>query len=194
MRTVCWSHACFCNSPSEWILKSEDVCVCVYALECTGWGKRGSKWWSTSLRPSSTTFPVSACAACQTLVMEARQFDDFWSFSGCVVGGSGMARKLNGSPMLLVPMWPGLSAGFCRLLLSTMLDVLDARLSRVLHRKQDAESEKLKYNRDKNVNIGVWMSCLKSTSDTFMLVYLHSIIEATEKPDGKCSSPSKTEQ
>lgn len=75
-------------------------------------------------------------SACQTLVMEARQFDDFWSFSGCVVGGSGMARKLNGSPILLVPMWPGLSAGFCRLLLSTMLDVLDARLSRVLHKRQ----------------------------------------------------------
>ena len=87
--------------------------------------------------------------------MEARQFDDFWSFSGCVVGGSEMARKLNGSPMLLVPMWPGLSAGFCRLLLSTMLDVLDARLSRVLHQKQNTEREKLKYNKDKNVNIGV---------------------------------------
>lgn len=80
---------------------------------------------------------VSVCAACQTLVMEARQFDDFWSFSGCVVGGSGMVRKLNGSPILLVPMWPGLSAGFCRLLLSTMLDVLDARLSRVLHDKDN---------------------------------------------------------
>lgn len=87
--------------------------------------------------------------------MEARQFDDFWSFSGCVVGGSGMARKLNGSPMLLVPMWPGLSAGFCRLLLSTMLDVLDARLSRVLHQKESTEGEKLKYNKDKNVNIRV---------------------------------------
>lgn len=62
-----------------------------------------------------------------------------------------MARKLNGSPMLLVPMWPGLSAGFCRLLLSTMLDVLDARLSRVLHRKQNTESEKLKYNKDKKI-------------------------------------------
>lgn len=86
---------------------------------------------------SSTTVMVSVCAACQTLVMEARQFDDFWSFSGCVVGGSGMVRKLNGSPILLVPMWPGLSAGFCRLLLSTMLDVLDARLSRVLHDKDN---------------------------------------------------------
>lgn len=105
------------------------VCVCVLAEESE----------ETLLPPSSTTFPVSVCAACQTLVMEARQFDDFWSFSGCVVGGSGMARKLNGSPMLLVPMWPGLSAGFCRLLLSTMLDVLDARLSRVLHHKQDTQ-------------------------------------------------------
>lgn len=38
------------------------------------------------------------------------------------------------------------------------------------------------------------MGCLKSRSDTFMLVYLHSIIEATEKPSGKCSSLSKTEQ
>lgn len=38
------------------------------------------------------------------------------------------------------------------------------------------------------------MSCLKSRSDTFMLVYLHFVIEATEKPYGKCSSLSKTEQ
>lgn len=90
---------------------------------------------------SSITWAVSVRAVCQTLVMEARQFDDFCSFSGCVVGGSGMARKLKGSPMLLVPMWPGLSAGFCRLLLSTMLDVLDARLSRVLHDKQKVNLE-----------------------------------------------------
>lgn len=54
-----------------------------------------------------------------------------------------MARKLNGSPMLLVPMWPGLSAGFCRLLLSTMLDVLDARLSRVLRQKHNIKCEKI---------------------------------------------------
>lgn len=107
------------------------MCVCVSVEESEGQNDE-----NTSLPLSSTTFTVSVCAACQTLVMEARQFDDFWSFSGCVVGGSGMARKLNGSPILLVPMWPGLSAGFCRLLLSTMLDVLDARLSRVLHRRQ----------------------------------------------------------
>lgn len=69
---------------------------------------------------------------CQTLVIEARQLGDFCSFSDCVVGGSGIARKLNGGPMLVVPMWPGLRAGFCRRLLSTMLEVLDARLSRVL--------------------------------------------------------------
>ncbi len=71
---------------------------------------------------------------CQTLVMEARQLGDFCSFSGCVVGGSGIARKLNGGPMLVVPMWPGLRARFCRRLLSTMLEVLDARLSRVLRK------------------------------------------------------------
>lgn len=122
--------------------QESDVCVyvCACVCVCIGWGKRGSKWWNTSLRLSSTTFRLSVCAAYQTLVMEARQFDDFWSFSGCVVGGSGMARKLNGSPILLVPMWPGLSAGFWRLLLSTMLDVLDARLSRVLHKKQHKSS------------------------------------------------------
>lgn len=101
---------------------------CVYWLR-KAWVKNGE---APHFPLSSTTITVSVCAACQTLVMEARQFDDFWSFSGCVVGGSGMVRKLNGSPILLVPMWPGLSAGFCRLLLSTMLDVLDARLSRVL--------------------------------------------------------------
>ena len=65
--------------------------------------------------------------------MEARQFEDFCSFSGCgFVGGSGMEGKLKGRPILVLPIWPGLNAGFCRLLLSTMLDVLDARLSRVL--------------------------------------------------------------
>ncbi|KAG7221888.1 hypothetical protein INR49_016914 [Caranx melampygus] len=54
------------------------------------------KLWEQSLEamPVFVTVP--------TLVMEARQFDDFWSFSGCVVGGSGMARKLNGSPILLI--------------------------------------------------------------------------------------------
>lgn len=95
---------------------------------------------------SSSTLTVSVHAACQTLVMEARQLDDFWSFSGCVVGGSGMVRKLKGSPILLVPMWPGLNAGFCRLLLSTMLEVLDARLSRVLHKRQHS----LKYMQKEN--------------------------------------------
>ena len=51
-----------------------------------------------------------------------------------------MARKLKGRPMWPeVPMWPGLSAGFCLLLLSTMLDVLEARLSRVLP-PQDKDS------------------------------------------------------
>lgn len=108
-------------------------CSCVYWLRKV-WVKNGE---APHFPLSSTTIMVSVCAACQTLVMEARQFDDFWSFSGCVVGGSGMVRKLNGSPILLVPMWPGLSAGFCRLLLSTMLDVLDARLSRVLHDKDE---------------------------------------------------------
>lgn len=107
------------------------MCVCVLVEESDG--QNGETLHFLSPPPP---LMVSVCAACQTLVMEARQFDDFWSFSGCVVGGSGMARKLNGSPMPLVPMWPGLSAGFCRLLLSTMLDVLDARLSRVLHRRQ----------------------------------------------------------
>lgn len=118
--------------------ESEDVRVwvfmCVYWLRKAWVEKTGE---APHFPLSSTTVMVSVCAACQTLVMEARQFDDFWSFSGCVVGGSGMVRKLNGSPILLVPMWPGLSAGFCRLLLSTMLDVLDARLSRVLHDKDD---------------------------------------------------------
>lgn len=108
------------------------MCVLCVLVEDT----EGQNCGSPHFLFPSTTFTVSVCAACQTLVMEARQFDDFWSFSGCVVGGSGMARKLNGSPILLVPMWPGLSAGFCRLLLSTMLDVLDARLSRVLHKRQ----------------------------------------------------------
>ena len=122
--------------------ESEDVCSCVCVCVCVCVSveeSEGQNGENTSRPLSSTTFTVSVCAACQTLVMEARQFDDFWSFSGCVVGGSGMARKLNGSPILLVPMWPGLSAGFCRLLLSTMLDVLDARLSRVLHRRQHKE-------------------------------------------------------
>lgn len=123
--------------------ESEDVRVwvfmCVYWLRKAWVEKTGE---APHFPLSSTTVMVSVCAACQTLVMEARQFDDFWSFSGCVVGGSGMVRKLNGSPILLVPMWPGLSAGFCRLLLSTMLDVLDARLSRVLHDKDDMTWQK----------------------------------------------------
>lgn len=112
-------------------------CLCVYVcmLVEESEGQNGDNASLPLSSSTTTTFTVSVCAACQTLVMEARQFDDFWSFSGCVVGGSGMARKLNGSPILLVPMWPGLSAGFCRLLLSTMLDVLDARLSRVLQEK-----------------------------------------------------------
>lgn len=123
------------------------VCVCLW----------GSKWWNPSLPPPPPPSPVSVsvCAACQTLVMEARQFDDFWSFSGCVVAGSGMARKLNGSPILLVPMWPGLSAGFCRLLLSTMLDVLDARLSRVLHRRQQERVFSFFKNNKKNIKEAV---------------------------------------
>lgn len=121
------------------------VCLCVFICDClcSCWKARKSEnLWEkeqqqkTPPHVSSTSFTVFVCAACQTLVMEARQFDDFWSFSGCVVGGSGMARKLKGSPILLVPMCPGLSAGFCRLLLSTMLDVLDARLSRVLCKKK----------------------------------------------------------
>lgn len=133
--TVSWSHACFCNSPSKWILRS--LKMCVYVIVCVLVEEsEGLKWWSPSLPLSSTTVHGLSLCCCQTLVMEARQFDDFWSFSGCVVGGSGMARKLKGSPILLVPMWPGLSAGLCRLLLSTMLDVLDARLSRVLHKRQ----------------------------------------------------------
>lgn len=79
---------------------------------------------------------MSVCMSGQTLVMDARQVEDFCSFSGCAVwGGSGMVRKLKGGPMLVVPMWPGLNAGFCRLLLSMMLDVLEARLSRVLSRQ-----------------------------------------------------------
>lgn len=89
------------------------TCVCVYVYLCVlieeNEGQNGGTPHFLSPPPPVT---VSVCAACQTLVMEARQFDDFWSFSGCVVGGSGMARKLNGSPILLVPMWPGLSAGF----------------------------------------------------------------------------------
>lgn len=117
------------------------VCACVYVCVLVE-ESEGGNGENASLPLSSTTSTVSVRAACQTLVMEARQFDDFWSFSGCVVGGSGMARKLNGSPILLVPMWPGLSAGFCRLLLSTMLDVLDARLSRVLRkRRQEVKSK-----------------------------------------------------
>lgn len=106
--------------------------LCVLAVESEGPNSKTPR-----VRPLISTFMVSDCAACQTLVMEARQLDDFWSFSGgVVVGGSGIARKLNGSPILLVPMWPGLSAGFWRLLLSTMLDVLDARLSRVLKKNK----------------------------------------------------------
>lgn len=115
------------------------VCVCVYArvfMSILVEKSEGQNGGNASLPRSSITFTVSVCGARQTLVMEARQFEVFWSFSGCVVGGSGMARKLNGSPILLVPIWPGLSAGFCLLLLSTMLDVLDARLSRVLHKRQ----------------------------------------------------------
>lgn len=41
--------------------------------------------------------------------------------------------------MLVVPMWPGLRAGFCRRLLSTMLEVLEARLSRVLKEKRGGD-------------------------------------------------------
>lgn len=85
----------------------------------------------------------------QTLVMEARQLGDFCSFSGCVVAGSGIARKLNGGPMLVVPMWPGLRAGFCRRLLSTMLEVLDAKLSRVLKNWWRREMSNLRERRDK---------------------------------------------
>lgn len=127
------------------------VCVCVFMCLCICRKPRtGENRWKT---PDFgwAAFTVSVCAARQTLVMEARQFDDFWSFSGCVVVGSGMARKLKGSPILPVPMWPGLSAGFCRLLLSTMLDVLDARLSRVLC-KQIQEDVSLKSHCKGNKN------------------------------------------
>ena len=118
------------------------ICMCVSVCVCECVNKR--KVLSTSLASLSLLLhhlyplslvpppPPELCWG-HTLVMEARQLEGFWSFSGWVLGGSGMARKLKGRPMWPeVPMWPGLSAGFCLLLLSTMLDVLEARLSRVL--------------------------------------------------------------
>lgn len=63
-----------------------------------------------------------------TLVIEA-------CFSGRAAGGSGTGWKAGtwyGGGGLLPPMCLGLRAMFCRRLLSTLLDVLEARLSRVL--------------------------------------------------------------
>ena len=46
-----------------------------------------------------------------------------------------MVRKEKGGPLPdVMPRWPGLSARFCRRLLSTMDEVFDARLSLVLKR------------------------------------------------------------
>ena len=78
--------------------------------------------------------PPSGCA--QTLVMEARQALGFWSFSGCGAGGSGTARKEKGGPLPVArPRCPGLRARFCRRLLSTIEEVLEARLSLVLQER-----------------------------------------------------------
>lgn len=70
----------------------------------------------------------------QTLVTEAcKQLAGFCSFSVSLVGGSAVARKLNTGP---TPPCAGLRAGFWRLLLSTMLEVLEAKLSRVLKKEK----------------------------------------------------------
>lgn len=49
-----------------------------------------------------------------------------------------MARKENGGPFPVVMLrWPGLNARFCRRLLSTIEEVLDAKLSLVLQSDRD---------------------------------------------------------
>jgi len=81
--------------------------------------------------------------------MEARQVLGFWIFSGCVAGGSGTARKEKGGPLPVArPRWPGLRARFWRRLLSTMEDVLEARLSRVLRGSEGRGQRVLGVNRD----------------------------------------------
>lgn len=73
-------------------------------------------------------------------MIDARQALGFWSFSGWVPAGSGMARKEKGVAVpVVMPRWPGLSARFCRRLLSTMEEVFDARLSLVLQRDSDTQ-------------------------------------------------------
>lgn len=64
-------------------------------------------------------------------MMEARQALGFWSLSDGVPADSEMARKEKGGPAAVRPRCPGLRARFCLRLLSTMEEVLDARLSRV---------------------------------------------------------------
>lgn len=49
------------------------------------------------------------------------------------MGVSVLARKLKAGP---APLWAGLRVGFWRRLLSTMLDVLEARLSLVLEEQK----------------------------------------------------------
>jgi len=58
--TVSWSHACLCNSPSKWILRSLKVCVCVCV--CVYWLRKVRVKMvkhltsSSSSSSSSTTF------------------------------------------------------------------------------------------------------------------------------------------
>lgn len=86
-----------------------------------------------------------------TLVIEA-------CFSGRVAGGSGTGRKAGtwyGGGGLLVPMCLGLRAMFCRRLLSTLLDVLEARLSRVLGPRERKRKKEKKRKRKKRESKGV---------------------------------------
>lgn len=56
-----------------------------------------------------------------------------------------MVRKVKGGPLpVAIPRCPGLRARFCRLLLSTMLEVFEARLSRVLSQEEEERKGKNK--------------------------------------------------
>lgn len=87
-------------------------------------------------------------------MIDARQALGFWSFSGWALAGSGIARKEKGGPLpVAMPRWPGLSARFCRRLLSTMEEVFDARLSLVLQRKNKRQKEIIKCEQEKKSEI-----------------------------------------
>lgn len=84
-----------------------------------------------------------------TLVIEA-------CFSGRAAGGSGTGRKEGtwyGGGGLLVPMCLGLRTMFWRRLLSTLLDVLEARLSRVLGPREGEKEEEEEKRESKGVTV-----------------------------------------